>query len=112
MGGLGDRFRSGKSSLLGIRKRDAKYGPNRYCLIRIGELRNSQTHLFVRFTRLSSVSGKDAVPPGDVETVITIGFVAMNRMVNAMHIGCHQHPTQDVIQWSRDFEVAVVEDGT
>lgn len=58
---------------------------------------------------LGSVGAENSVPPWKIETEVTVGFVAMDRVMHAMHIRGHNQPAQDWFEPGRDANVGVVE---
>jgi hypothetical protein len=75
----------------------------------IAELLDADRHRFVSGSGLRSVGTEEAVPPRQVESEIAIGFTHQDRMVNAMHVGRHNEPAQNVVDFVRDANVRVIE---
>ena len=59
--------------------------------------------------RLVSIGAEQEIPPRQIESEITVGFTANHGVVNAVHVGCHDEPSQQPIQPYRHLHVTVIE---
>jgi hypothetical protein len=55
---------------------------------------NTNHHILMPIGRLIPVGSKQTVPPRRIETVISVGFVRPDGVMNAVHIGRHNYPPQ------------------
>lgn len=59
--------------------------------------------------RLGDIGFEEAIPERKAEAIIGIGFVGMDGVVNAVHIGSDDDAAQDGIQALRQGDIGVVE---
>ena len=52
-----------------------------------------------------------SIPPGNVESIVAAGLIAMDGMVNSMHIGGDQEKPQELIDVLGKFEIAMIKNG-
>ena len=62
-------------------------------LCRVSELVDPNGHALVAECRLRSICAEQTIPPGQIETEITVGFEWQDRMVDPMHVWCDNKPT-------------------
>ena len=59
--------------------------------------------------RLRPIGPENPVPPRKIESEIGIGFVALDRVMHAMHIRRYDEPPKPTIHMLRNRDVAVIE---
>ena len=52
------------------------------------------------------------LPPGKIETEITVSFHVPGRMVYPVHIRCYQKPSKLVIQRGGDADISAIKQGS
>ena len=57
---------------------------------------------------LMPVGSKEAIPPGQVETKVTVCFLNNHGMMDAVHIGCHDKGSQDPVNSLIHKDVTVI----
>ena len=63
----------------------------------VAKLFDADGHAFVADLRLGPVGAQQAIPPRQVEAEIAVGFSRQDRVVNAMHVGRDDEPSQHAI---------------
>jgi len=54
------------------------------------------------------VGSKEAIPPGQVETKVTVCFLNYYRMMDAVHVGCYDKGSQDPVNSVIHIDVTVI----
>ena len=72
---------------------------------------DAQSDAVVPGSGLGAVGAEKAVPDGEVESEVAVGFRPEDRVVNAMHVGRDDQPAKESLQPGGDEDVAVVEHG-
>ena len=57
------------------------------------------------------ICAKQTVPPGNIETIVTIRFLWNNGMVDPVHIRCDDKPAQYTINPRRYINITMTEHG-
>ena len=78
-------------------------------LLRISELVDADGHTDVAGLRLIAVGPEQAVPPGQVEAEVAVGFAGFDRVVDPVHLRGHHDPAQDSVEPRRQRDVTVIE---
>ena len=60
-------------------------------------------------SRLRTIGAEQAIPPGQIEAEIAVGFPPVYRMVHAVHVRRHDDEAQDAVERARQPHIAVVE---
>src|ERR1035437_4570975 len=80
-------------------------------LFRITELLEADSHIQMSFFRLGAIGPADTIPPGEIETEITVGLAHNGRMMDAVHVRSDQEQTEQAVESGRKSDIAVVEHG-
>ena len=65
-----------------------------FCFLKLFE---TDCHTFMARFRLISIGTGKAVPPGEIEAEIAVGFPRNDRVVNAVHVRSYNEKAQDSI---------------
>ena len=74
-----------------------------------GEFDNAKPDAIVAGGRLVHVGAKQAIPPGESIREVRLPLPQILRMVDAMHVGRHEHYPEDTVQQHRDSNVGVLD---
>lgn len=55
--------------------------------------------------RLRSVCTEDAVPKGEIESIVRVSLISMNRVVYPVHVGSDQKQTNKAVLSFRDGDI-------
>src|SRR6266851_2080973 len=80
--------------------------------LRFAELLYADCHFVMSGFRLRAIGTEESVPPRKIESEIAVRLAPQDRVMNAVHIGRHDEPTQDALDSRRHPHVAVVEHGS
>ena len=64
---------------------------------------------FVTVPGLGTVGAEEAIPPGEIKPEVAVGFVAVNRVVDPVHVGRDNEPAEDGFEPRGDTDVGVIE---
>ena len=85
--------------------------PGQGQLLGLAKLRQTDSHAFMAFGRLSQVGAEQAVPPGQVEAIVAVGLADDHGMMHPVHVGGDNGVSQYAIKPERDLNISMVEHG-
>jgi len=78
----------------------------------IPKLRQADHHFLVPLGRLIFVGAEQPIPLGQTEPVVAVGFPNDHRVVNPVHVRCHDQKPQQPIDAAGNRDIAVIEHGS
>ena len=77
----------------------------------ITEISKANNHIVMPFLRLALVCAEESVPPGKVETEVTVMLMDNHRVMDTVHIRRYKDRAQPLVYPFKEKDIAMVEHG-